>query len=1106
MAEISRPEINVVLNDKTKQGTDSVNSNLDKINKKASGLSKAFDKAFGSVKTALFGVGIAGVTSKIIQATRRSSDFIEQLNVLDVAFNDNTKSIREFTSNIAETLNLDDASLIKMASSFKILANSMGYADEMGTKFSKLMTSITTDTASLFNMTLSDTQAMMQSAVQGQTKALRKRTGVSILDRDVQTTLDVLGIDAYVQDMNSAEKSLARVITMTYRLRESQGDLARTIESPANRFRVLSEQISLLARNIGNVFLPTISAILPYLNAVLIVLNKLISSLATLLGFREDAWDTYKAQTDTLSEAFDDLGTSVGGVGNAAKETKKQLNGLRGFDKLNVIKTPTPSSASGGGGGSGINPNLLKAFNTMFDNYKSMLSGVETKATKIANAIMKALGQIDFSNLISAGERLWNAFKPFAENVGKGLLWTFENVLVPIGKWYIQDYLPAWLDMLADGFTILNNAIEVFKPAGEWLWKSFLSPLAKWTGGTIINVLKKFNDILGKISKNKLASTLTTMAIAGLLLHKNFGKLVTILGKSKLLGALSNLSKPLTTLITKSKAWQTLSPKIGNGIFTITQTLGKLKGMLIDVGIASVGLIGFKTSMDDIATSGLNLGNSLGAVASGLATIGGLASAGNAIFPGYGALIGGVAGAFGLLVTGISEYKYVSSGLKEFNENTQATFDNLSTSLDNLKSSYQKTKDSIQENYDIKLAEMDQADAYIDGLYELVDANGKVKQGYEDEAQVLIDKLNQAYGTNITLQDGIITNDGKQIKDKETMIKLAEQYAQKLLKQALYEGYLEEYKDALRVRREAQKKLNEAQDEYNTELDKLKKKYDEGKLKGKDYHDALEKLQEKQNKSVEKYQEILYDTYPAINGLKDVTKAYTKGTTEDLQKAIDKTQENVNFSVKAIDDQVKKASKSVDDYINNELSRVTKEQAASQKIAIDNFNKNKDDIFKIQKGLDDINKKSVKPKLDTSSLTSSWDQWKKKNLNTTVKISVAGTSSKADGGILVNGKWRDVATYDTGGLPPVGQMFVAREKGPELVGQIGGHTAVMNNNQIVSSVSSGVAQAVRAVIGKGSNNNSVFNIYLDENHKIGSYTLEQLQGMAKSNGKPIRIG
>jgi hypothetical protein len=65
-----------------------------------------------------------------------------------------------------------------------------------------------------------------------------------------------------------------------------------------------------------------------------------------------------------------------------------------------------------------------------------------------------------------------------------------------------------------------------------------------------------------------------------------------------------------------------------------------------------------------------------------------------------------------------------------------------------------------------------------------------------------------------------------------------------------------------------------------------------------------------------------------------------------------------------------------------------------------------------------------------------------------------------DGGLYRNGSWAKIQGYASGGLPTDGQMFVAREAGPELVGTLGGHTAVMNNDQIVASVSAGVARAI----------------------------------------------
>lgn len=65
-----------------------------------------------------------------------------------------------------------------------------------------------------------------------------------------------------------------------------------------------------------------------------------------------------------------------------------------------------------------------------------------------------------------------------------------------------------------------------------------------------------------------------------------------------------------------------------------------------------------------------------------------------------------------------------------------------------------------------------------------------------------------------------------------------------------------------------------------------------------------------------------------------------------------------------------------------------------------------------------------------------------------------------NGGILKGSSWKPITAAAKGGSFGQGQMFIARENGPELVGTLGGHTAVMNNDQIVASVSAGVARAI----------------------------------------------
>lgn len=82
----------------------------------------------------------------------------------------------------------------------------------------------------------------------------------------------------------------------------------------------------------------------------------------------------------------------------------------------------------------------------------------------------------------------------------------------------------------------------------------------------------------------------------------------------------------------------------------------------------------------------------------------------------------------------------------------------------------------------------------------------------------------------------------------------------------------------------------------------------------------------------------------------------------------------------------------------------------------------------------------------------------------------------------------------SGGFVPDGQLFISREAGPELVGSIGGRTAVANNDQIVEAVSSGVYNAVSSAMGNGNRDISV-RVYLDSREiKTGQQRLARATG------------
>ena len=92
-----------------------------------------------------------------------------------------------------------------------------------------------------------------------------------------------------------------------------------------------------------------------------------------------------------------------------------------------------------------------------------------------------------------------------------------------------------------------------------------------------------------------------------------------------------------------------------------------------------------------------------------------------------------------------------------------------------------------------------------------------------------------------------------------------------------------------------------------------------------------------------------------------------------------------------------------------------------------------------------------------------------------------------------------VPQYDAGGFPESGQLFVAREAGAELVGNIGGRTAVANNDQIVEAVSEGVYRAVDRALGQKSSDSSgdvVLNINGSEFARVAIREINRCQRQA----------
>lgn len=329
-----------------------------------------------------------GLVTTLGKLTSKSAEYTENINLYQVAFNGATEEADAFVNKLTEMYGLDESWLTRTTGIFKQLSNAMSLGVEEGTKLSKLMTQMSIDISSLYNIDIERASSVLQSSLAGQTKPIRGATGADITQNTLQMTLDNMGIEKAVTNLSFAEKRLLIIISLTQQLNQATNDFGKTIESPANQMRILSEQWERLSRSVGNIFLPVLAKVLPYLNAVMMVLTEIINIVASFFGYKLEDYDFGVAGTaDSVLELED----ALNGAGESAKKLK---SGLRGFDKLNVITTPKGSESGSGGG---IDPEIMDAFNKAFDEYNSKLKDVKMRANEIRDAMLEWLGITDGS-------------------------------------------------------------------------------------------------------------------------------------------------------------------------------------------------------------------------------------------------------------------------------------------------------------------------------------------------------------------------------------------------------------------------------------------------------------------------------------------------------------------------------------------------------------------------------------------------------------------------------------------------------------------------------------------------------------------------------------
>lgn len=320
---------------------------------------------------------------------------------------------------------------------------------------------------------------------------------------------------------NLGERIFANLITLVTNLVGLIGDIAKAFDN---------------AWNHGNTGTKLIQSILNALNAVIKVLNNIA------VAFR-NAWNSGAGEkiASNLYKIFTNIFNTVSALGGQ-------------FDK----------AWQHGGVGTSIFKTLLGMVNDMLGALNDM-----------TGATVKWASKLNFTPLLQSIDGLLKAIRPVVKDVWDGLDWGYQNILLPLAKYTITNLIPTFFDALAAALKLFHSIIQASQPAFKWIWDSFLKPLAKWTGGVIVGVLKKLADALGGISSWVDKHHTAVEAMAKVLVTM-FAFKVTMTGLSNGIGLLGKLADKAAIIGGKGHVLRDFFKGI-TGIDKLEEAVGSVK-------------------------------------------------------------------------------------------------------------------------------------------------------------------------------------------------------------------------------------------------------------------------------------------------------------------------------------------------------------------------------------------------------------------------------------------------------------------------------------------------------------------------------------------------
>lgn len=363
--------------------------------RKATSTTGKFTSGLKALNVAAVAITFRKIGHFIAQAVTESNKYQEDLNLFTVALGQYAAEAQNYAEKVSDVMGIDPAQWLRNQGVFNTLLTGFGDTAERAQLMSQNLTQLGYDISSFFNISIEDAMQKLQSGISGELEPLR-RLGYDLSQARLEQTALNLGIKESVANMTQAEKAELRYYAIMTQVTTTQGDMARTLEAPANQLRILQAQLTQAARAIGNIFIPALNAILPYAIAVVQVIREIANALANLAGFKLTEVD-YSG----VNNAAVGAGSLADNLDDAAGAAKKLKQYTAGFDELNVFAPNTGSGSGASAGGAGgfdfdlpTYDFLGDAVQTRIGEIKKMIEDTLAEITTIVSGFMLAVGAI----------------------------------------------------------------------------------------------------------------------------------------------------------------------------------------------------------------------------------------------------------------------------------------------------------------------------------------------------------------------------------------------------------------------------------------------------------------------------------------------------------------------------------------------------------------------------------------------------------------------------------------------------------------------------------------------------------------------------------------